>query len=262
MKYYVVADVHGYYAYLKEALEKAGFFEDTEPHKLILCGDMLDRGSQANQMIEFMLDLMEKDMLIYILGNHEDLMVQCLQEIEKGDVYHIAGGRSHHYLNGTWHSLLQIGKMSGISACNFPDQLLQRVVLSPYYRRLLPIGVDYYETPHYIFTHGWIPCHTEGYGRQAKYSFDPDWRKADESAWQKARWFNGMALACQHRVTEPGKTIVCGHWHTSFGHAQIHHACSERGEDAIFTPFYEDGIIAIDAATAVTERVNCLVIED
>ena len=41
MKYYVVADVHGFFDELKLALTEKGFFTDTEPHKLIVCGKNL-----------------------------------------------------------------------------------------------------------------------------------------------------------------------------------------------------------------------------
>lgn len=43
MKYYVTADIHGYYTYLKTALEAEGFFDEKELSKLIVCGDLLDR---------------------------------------------------------------------------------------------------------------------------------------------------------------------------------------------------------------------------
>lgn len=53
MKYYVFADPHGYYTYLVEALKENGFFEDKKPHKLIVCGDLLDRGKETVKMQEF-----------------------------------------------------------------------------------------------------------------------------------------------------------------------------------------------------------------
>ena len=58
------------------------------------------------------------------------------------------------------------------------------------------------------------------------------------------------------------KTIVCGHWHTSYGHSKYEHKGTEFGEDADFSPYYGPGIIAIDACTAFSGKVNCLVIED
>lgn len=262
MKYYVVSDVHGYYTQLKKALKDAGFFDEREPCVLIVCGDLLDRGPEARPLIRFMLQLMEEGRLIYILGNHEELLVQCLQEIASGGVHEIASGMSHHYNNGTWDSLLQISEMSEMEAYNNPGKLVRRVMHSPLCQKLLATCVDYYETPHFIFTHGWIPCHKEGGSPYAKYRYDPHWREADERAWRRARWFNGMELACRHRVVEPNKTIVCGHWHTSYGHACIHHSCSEWGSGAIFSPFSASGILAIDASTANSSTINCVVIED
>ena len=61
MKYYVVADVHGFYTELMAVLKGKGYFEDKNPHKLIICGDVFDRGEEAKQMQEFVLDLMNKD---------------------------------------------------------------------------------------------------------------------------------------------------------------------------------------------------------
>ena len=49
MRYYVISDVHGYYTQMKSALEKAGFFSDTTPHKLVMLGDLFDRGHEAKQ---------------------------------------------------------------------------------------------------------------------------------------------------------------------------------------------------------------------
>ena len=72
MKYYVLADVHGFYSPMRAALEGKGFFEDTEPHKVILCGDMLDRGKEAGKTVQFFSELQDKGELIFVRGNHEE----------------------------------------------------------------------------------------------------------------------------------------------------------------------------------------------
>ena len=41
MKYYITADIHGFYTELHKALDEAGYFTDPEPHKLISPGDTL-----------------------------------------------------------------------------------------------------------------------------------------------------------------------------------------------------------------------------
>ena len=71
-----------------------------------------------------------------------------------------------------------------------------------------------------------------------------------------------MELACKYGIIEPDKTIVCGHWHTSWGHSRINRSCSEWGADAIFTPFYAYGIIAIDACTAYSGKINCIAFDE
>lgn len=262
MKYYVVSDVHGYCTLLKKALAEAGFFAETEPCRLVVCGDLLDRGTEARELIDFMMQLHGEGRLILVQGNHEDLFVQCLQEVARGAVYKVSDVMSHHYTNRTWDSLLQIGEMTEAEAYRDPEELVRRVMRSPFYRTLLPACVDYYETSHYVFVHGWIPCHTEGCRPYLSYAYNPDWRDADATEWRRARWFNGMEVACKHGIREADKTVVCGHWNTSYGHAQIDHTCRERGVDADFSPFRAEGILAIDAATPISETVNCVVIED
>lgn len=90
-------------------------------------------------------------------------------------------------------------------------------------------------------------------------SYISSWREADREQWNQARWFNGMDAA---QTADENKTIVCGHWHTSYGHSKYEHKGTEFGEDADFSPYYGPGIIAIDACTAFSGKSNCLVIED
>ena len=262
MKYYVVADPHGYEEQFEKALREAGFFDEKEPCELVVCGDLLDRGEEANKIIDFLLKQKEENKLIYILGNHEDLLVQCIHKIAGGGIHEVASGMSHHYINKTWDTLLQISGMDEIAAYNNPYALIKEVLYSRFYRELLPYGQDYYETKNYIFTHGWIPCIVRGHRPYLQYEYDPDWRAEETYVWQRARWFNGMEIACKHGIIEPEKTIVCGHWHASYGHAQFEHKGSERGPDADYSPFYAEGIIALDACTARSGKVNCIVIED
>ena len=50
-------------------------------------------------------------------------------------------------------------------------------------------------------------------------------------------------------VSEAGKTIVCGHWHSSYGHSKFEGKRTEFGKDADFIPYAALGIIALDACT-------------
>ena len=72
-------------------------------------------------------------------------------------------------------------------------------------------------------------------------------------------FFNGMDAA---QTADEEKTILCGHWHCSYGHAKYEQKGSEFGPDADFTPYYGPHVIALDACTAHSKRINVLVLED
>lgn len=257
MRYYVTADVHGFFSELKAALDEAGFFEDKEPHKLIICGDIYDRGSEAPQLQEFLLDLMARDEVILIRGNHEDLAEQLLNRWH-GKSYL----DSHHNSNGTVGTVCQLTQSTIIDIFDYPDRVGRAFLQNPYIQTIIPATVDYFETEHYIFVHGWIPCSSEHLGtNRAKYVLRENWRQADEYAWNRARWVNGMEAA-HYGAIEPGKTIVCGHWHTSFGHSKYEGDGGEFEANSNFSPYYGEGIIALDACTNWSGIVNCIVIED
>ena len=109
MKYYVAADVHGFYTILHDTLEREGCFSDPEPHRLILLGDCFDRGGEAEEMQRFLLELLEKDELILIRGNHEDLFVD-LVTVDRGLPVR------HHVSNGTYGTALQLTGFSAAEA--------------------------------------------------------------------------------------------------------------------------------------------------
>ena len=249
MRYYVISDVHGYYTQMKSALEKAGFFSDTTPHKLIMLGDLFDRGHEAKQLQQFILEQMEQDKIILIRGNHEDLFVE-LVTTDAGMPY------SYHKSNGTYDTALQLTGFDPVMASIRHYDFADAAKDTPFYKEIIQAMLDYFETEHYVFTHGWIPSIPN---RDKSYSYISSWREADREQWNQARWFNGMDAA---QTADENKTIVCGHWHTSYGHSKYEHKGTEFGEDADFSPYYGPGIIAIDACTAFSGKVNCLVIED
>lgn len=259
MKYYVVADVHGYYSILKATLKEKGYFEDKEPHKLIICGDIFDRGNETLEMQSFISELIDKDEVILIRGNHEDLMLDLAKELSHGEMDALYG---HHLSNGTTISLLELTNSNLLDARMMTKEIAKKFYNTDFYTKVLPKMLDYYETDRYIFVHGWIPCYPLCIeSGKERYLYQEDWRDADGERWNQARWPNGM-LAASQGVLEPNKTIVCGHWHASYGHSHLEGNGSEFGEDANFAPYYGKGIIAIDACTAYSKMINCIVIKD
>lgn len=257
MRYYVTADVHSYFSEFKEALAEKGFFTDTAPRKLVICGDLYDRGTEALALQAFVLSLMEKDQVILIRGNHEDMAVDLLHRWNEGSYR-----QTYHHRNGTMDTVCQLTGYDTDALYTEAVKVGQAFGETPFIQTIIPAMVDYYETEHYIFTHGWIPCtmmRTSNYTKQ--YVPIEEWRHAGRDAWDKARWLNGMEAAHAGVLAE-GKTIVCGHWHCSFGHTYYDNDGEEFGRDANFSPYYGKGIIALDACTAYSHKVNCIVIDD
>ena len=245
-KYFVVSDVHSFYNELMVALNEKGFEKDNQDHILCVCGDLFDRGPDTVKVFELVKELQEQDRLIYVRGNHEWLLQECVKEIRRRD---LPGW--NHFSNGTIRTIC--------SFCNQNEWIIYDPTWSDkIYATMRPIldfinknCVNYAEIGDYVLVHGWIPS----------FSHLDDFRNADESDWNEAIWLNGMDMWRNPERRAEGKTVICGHFHANWGHARIHHTCSEWGEDTIFEPFVDDGIMAIDACTAYSNKANVVVIE-
>ncbi len=68
-------------------------------------------------------------------------------------------------------------------------------------------------------------------------------------------------------IFELNKTIVCGHWHCSWGNHYLNSTIEEfpkdkKDFDKSFKSYKNKGIIAIDACTVYSHKVNVLVIDE
>ena len=240
MKYFVTADIHGYFDEWQTALQDKGFDINNPEHKIILCGDLFDRGRQPKQIIDYILS--HKDKFILIRGNHEDLMEEM---IERNNATFM------DLSNGTSYTIVDLYPEWQISEFNLP-LIAQKTGL----KEVLDMCVDYFETEHYIFVHGWIPI------VENCYYYDADWRTARKERWNKARWTNPVEMY-KNQIFEPGKKIVCGHWHCSaLWHEFNPDKYDEFGDKENFEPFITDDMIALDACTTHSKKVNVLVLED
>lgn len=238
MKFFVISDTHSFYDEMITALNEAGFDPNNENHWLIGCGDYFDRGEQSQQIFDYLMSLPRKTL---IKGNHDDMMVDLLQRgyPHKHD--------THNGATGTFYQLA-----GDITA----DKPAMVNYVAAKFHALYDQMVDYFETENYIFVHSWIPLVYEGWGKTA---YVDNWREASEDEWQEARWDNPFKLA--RLGLKPDKTIVFGHWHTSWPRA-FYEDKKEWGETADFSIYYGDGYIGIDACTAYTHKVNVLVLDD
>lgn len=234
MKYFVVSDIHGFYDEFMDALKESGFDRDDPNHTLVCLGDYFDRGKKPFDVMKFLTQLERK---VLIRGNH-DVLLQELCEREYPCQYDAS--------NGTWATAKNL--------CRVHDAMMFQNVMNmtrPFYNSM----VNYFETKHYIFVHGHLPAPTvEG--------IRIDWRDATNTDWNEAMWKNGFDEEKKRIVSTTDKTIVFGHWHTSYAWHYIAGKTSEFGPDACFDPYYGDKFIGIDACTAHSHRVNVIILED
>lgn len=153
--------------------------------------------------------------------------------------------------------------------------LVKKVKKSDIYKRFKGLNwKDYWETDNFIGVHSFVPVRFKNeplnkkqktsltyHGAIDKMEADPDWRNADLEGWEAATW------GCPYTLLDAGlyagnKTIICGHWQTAAFHD---HYKDLKGIDRIekrHSIYYDDKIIALDAATAVSHTTNVLIIEE
>lgn len=259
MKYFIFGDVHGYYSMLRKELIKKGFDENNPDHMLISLGDNFDRGPENIKMYEFLKTMKEKNKIILVKGNHEDLFLKMLY---RGYV-----ARNDH-TNGTYGTLQDFIKIYFQDAS---DDMFYYNAKEVFFA-LRDEGIidffydmkDFFETKNYIFTHGFIPI-DEIYA-----TYKENWRNSSSDEFAASRWTNGIQMSIDYNIGEKGKKIVIGHYHTSYGHARKEYPTLdsfalrevEFAKNANFGVYEDDNIIAIDACTHYSKKINVLILED
>jgi len=269
MKIFAVSDVHSYYSELQKALNEAGFDKNNPDHLLVVCGDLFDRGHEAEKLFQFINSVENK---VLIRGNHDSLLEDMLERgyPELGDLYNQTDKtvRQLSYTTKGGAPLTYERKVDNIYT-------VVSVKLENYFQNL----VNYFETEHYIFVHAFIPLQEEYDEDLEKMveKYTPDWRNAHYKDWEKARWANGIEKAIQ-RLNKTGKTVVMGHWHCSELNLFLLRNFSNDlkaieesfkdpelylyGPKANFDIATLHDCVAIDACTPVSKKVNVYVVED
>jgi serine/threonine protein phosphatase 1 len=213
-KFFICSDIHSFYTPLKKALDEKGFDPNNENHWLVVCGDAFDRGDESKEVLYFLMSLERK---ILVRGNHDILLEECcMREFSY----------SYDSSNGTRKTIQDLGE-----GCETFDECCRKTWNRlARYRELL---VNYFETQNYIFVHSWIPTNivcddaSKMWSIRGKeYTYNPDWRNANDVEWEEAMWGNPFNRHFEG-LNQTGKTIVFGHWHCSTGHKMLGHCKNE-----------------------------------
>lgn len=249
-QYFITSDVHGFFDELMVALNSKEFDVNNSDHKLIVLGDLFDRGPDNRKVYEFVKSL--GDRFIYVRGSHEDLLGECVREIVSGREV-----SEHHWHNRTVDTIAEFTQMNtnvfrGFVRWESVNQTTWEI-MKPILDWIDEKSVDCYELDDNVFVHGWIPS-----------TFRKNWTKEN---WQRARWYNGMKMWKNGYCLED-KIIWCGHWCCSYGWSKIRQKYKEfpqknRKEwEKSFQPFVDDGIIALDSCVSYSGFLNCVVYDE
>lgn len=78
---YAIADLHGRFDLLLNALEAISLDAGEHEYKVITLGDYVDRGPQSRQIIQHLMDAQAMGRpLICLKGNHEDMMIETIRK--------------------------------------------------------------------------------------------------------------------------------------------------------------------------------------
>ncbi|MBQ9871834.1 MAG: metallophosphoesterase [Eubacterium sp.] len=79
MATYVMSDIHGCYTEFQEMLKKIGF--DGEKDELIIAGDIVDRGNENYEMLEYAVS--EPSGVTFLMGNHDRDFINYVNRIDR-----------------------------------------------------------------------------------------------------------------------------------------------------------------------------------
>lgn len=177
MKYFITTDVHGHYTEMKSALDEAGFNSDDANHKLIILGDLFDRGTENLKVLNYVYDLLVKDKVQLIKGNHDEFFY---------DLRSMKWNASRNGFGKTLEEFLG-RKLENDEPFKVAKEVFEK---QPKLERVLKAMVDSITIDKFVLLHGGLDF--EGY---------PD------------NWCNTQAWITVGLNDKDPVTYIFGHWH-------------------------------------------------
>ena len=177
-----IGDIHGCLTSLKTLLAELELRRDDT---VVILGDAIDRGPNSRGVLEELLALGEQCQLIPILGNHEQMLLQAVENRLPLQDWLIHGGAE------TLDSYSQDAALSEV-----PEEHIS----------FISSWGDYYETTYHFFAHGNY-LHSQPLEKQP-------W---DEMRWRSLKYFmpkphvSGKIAVVGHTSNKLGRTVNMGH---------------------------------------------------
>jgi serine/threonine protein phosphatase 1 len=161
----VISDIHGCYDSFIDLLHKLRF--DAEQDSLILLGDYVDRGAKSKEVVQLVLDMVEKEGVIAIKGNHDQRLVDVIANddeqarvkfFEHGGLQTLSSYCGSHFSEEDMEK--NFSQVKTFIRENYSHHLsfLDRL---PYY----------FEDNHHIYVHAGLNPHFTDWKQQSSYDF-------------------------------------------------------------------------------------------
>lgn len=256
---FVCSDIHGECNTFIRELRRNGFNENKYNHKLIVCGDIFDRGRENLDVFMLLKKLEDAGRAIILSGNHDKFLIDYLTGKSVSPFNYIHNGTdetlgsflTQRYPFEMWCTLNDIDKPTQDDFKEWIEHT--RNVINESYPDLLPwlqSRPRYYETENYIFVHGAIDTDVD------------DWKKPKKElyglkGWDALDFDDGSFFGKNINNTE--KTVVIGHFGTKVLREMYGYDFEKRPNEILKR---KDGrIIAVDSTINSTRDLNVLKIE-
>jgi hypothetical protein len=309
MKYFVMSDIHGDYPAMMKGIKESGYDKKNPDHQIIAIGDYFGRASRGKGpygVWKYLTSKTHVNKPICLKGNHEEYFVAAM--LKRGYVNHLdcSNGEDqtiwsffkniphinddptimdpvYDYLKDhptpddfedRWSGKLMEEEVTAVNMLGAGKQLREWCDSLPYY----------YETDHYIFTHGWLPYQLKMYGTpeseslealtkvgEMKYTYK-DYDLHADRQWHHWVWVKTPEEYDVHKAFFPNgwdKWIVIGHWSAfAFGpKADLYTGWNWnpdklQPEDYNYVVDEQHKVIFCDHCTVLGHKINVLVLED
>ncbi|MGO0061983.1 metallophosphoesterase family protein [Brevibacillus fluminis] len=211
-----ISDIHGELAKLTALLQEANY--DPEADQLILVGDYIDRGPNAREVLDKVMELQQGGAIV-LRGNHEEMLVRAWEKREA------EFWQKWTKINGGDQTLRSYQVDPNAMFADVTEEQAAIIQKHVDYIKSMPV---YYETDQYIFVHGGVhpttpPAETDPY----------------VLVWIRDEFHHGY---------NGEKPVIFGHTPTERFH----------GEGVFEVYFGANNIIGIDGGAVYGGRLNCL----
>lgn len=177
---FAIGDIHGCATALETVCESLSL---APQDRLIILGDIVDRGPETAQAIQYLLDLKHRCELIVIMGNHEEMMLHAFESQQM------------------FRNWMMVGGKEALDSYGGDPQNITDI-----HRAFLAEARDFYETATEIFVHANLE---PGISLSQQLPYWLRWQHL--TGWETPH-DSGKRIICGHTQQRSGLPLVVNGW--------------------------------------------------